>query len=678
MTDVAAGLANSVIVLTYLAISLTIARGLWTSCQWRTNKLGTATAAIFFTCALGHAAHVATYAAAPLTGQPAHEHLDRPVLGSLGVFWDLVTAGVALWYWSLRSRFPALVRGAAVFENLRLHQAAERRLRLSERRYRGIVETTSEGVVLLDEAGVVEYANAQFAALVGCTPREVRGRAFTDLVLPQYRERLAGGLAGVREHGTQRLEAELSRRGQPGAHGPAQRVYAQIALTARAESDTGPGDEPPAGAPATRGGALAMVADVTERRNAETQLRQAQRLDAVGQLAGGVAHDFNNLLTVIDGYATILLSEVAGPARRDVTAIREAAARASALTRQLLAFARTQQAQPEAVDLDELVVGIEDMLRRLIREDIQITVRAGSQGATVWADRGQLEQVLMNLAVNSRDAMPDGGRLTISTRRGPGPLADGAGELVTIAVSDTGAGIPEDIQPRIFEPFFTTKEPGQGTGLGLSTVYGIVSQAGGQVVVDSAPGRGTEILVHLPTTEAAPRPGGPSPQTDQLAGGYGTILLVEDDAEIRRLSERVLLAAGYDVLTASDGRGALDVAAAAGPLDLLITDVIMPRMNGRQLADWLRATRPELPVLFVSAYPRGLLGAVLPGEPHGAYLEKPYTPSLLTARVSHLLGAARAAAGAGQRPPDDTTGTTDSQPAAARTDATATDAAVRG
>jgi PAS domain S-box-containing protein len=647
MTNVVASVANSVVVLTYLAISLTIARGLWTSGQWRTNKLGMATSAIFFTCALGHAAHAVAAIGAQLRGQPEHDHLDAPGLGPAGAFWDLVTAVVAIWYWSLRSRFPALVRGAAVFEDLRLRQTAERRLRLSERRYRGIVETTSEGVVLIDDAGLVEYANAQFAALVGCTPREARGRAFTDLVAPQYRDQLTQALVGVRAQGTQRLEAELvPGGGRTADRSPGQRVHAQIALTARAEYDAAWADEPPPGAHAVSGGALAMVADVTERRNAEAQLRQSQRLDAIGQLAGGVAHDFNNLLTVIDGYAAMLLGEVEGPARRDVTAIQEAAARASALTRQLLAFARTQPVRPEAVDVDELVTGIEDMLRRLIREDIQITVRAAAR-ATVWADRGQLEQVLMNLAVNSRDAMPDGGRLTISTARTPAGGADG--DQVTITVADTGHGIPEDIQPMIFEPFFTTKEPGQGTGLGLSTVYGIVRQAGGDVVVDSTPDLGTEIQVRLPATATAapPRQAGRRLVADRLAGGRGTILLVEDDAEIRRLSERILLAAGYDVLTAADGRSALDVAASARALDLLVTDVIMPRMNGRQLADWLRASRPDLPVLYVSAYPRGLVSSNRPAGPDGAYLEKPYTPSLLTAKVSLLLAAARTA---GSRP----------------------------
>jgi len=457
-------------------------------------------------------------------------------------------------------------------------------------------------------------------------------------------------------------------------------VRVQIALTARADADTAPaGQQRPSGSPAPAarpagaagqadqadqvagelagtpgegfGGALAMVADVTERRHVEAQLRQAQRLDAIGQLAGGVAHDFNNLLTVIDGYAALLLGEVDDPARHDVTAIRDAAERASALTRQLLAFSRTQAIQPRAVDVNELVVGIEEMLRRLIREDVQIVVRAEARDATVWADRGQLEQVIINLAVNGRDAMPDGGQLTISTSRaalappaaGGGEAARaGGGEHVLLTISDTGTGIPDEVRGQIFEPFFTTKEPGQGTGLGLSTVYGIVRQAGGQVFVDSVPGRGTDVRVYLPVTSSVPCPPGTRRDTDQIAGGVGTVLLVEDDDEVRRLSERILLMAGYDVLTAANGQEALVIAQNTAVLDILVTDVVMPKMNGRQLADRVLESRPGLSVLYVSAYTRGMITPAPLAADGTSYLEKPYSPAALTERVGELLAANRA------------------------------------
>jgi signal transduction histidine kinase/ActR/RegA family two-component response regulator len=675
MTDQIGVVANAIAFLVYGTVCVTVALALGPAHQWRINRLATAAVIIFGACSLGHATHAVLYAQAALTG--GHAHGDG-LLNSVSIAFDVVTGSVGLWYWSLRSRFPALVRGAEVYEDLRLRQAAERRLRLSEQRYRGIVETTSEGVVLIDASGHIEYTNNQFAALVGRPAREVRGMPFADLVVPAHRETVLDALTALRG-GTQHLEVEFThhgpdpyRRGRPPG-GPADQeparrwpagqqassssrrptIHAQVALTARADTEpaTGDGEPATAGGAAPFGGALAMVADVTERRYVEAQLRQAQRLDAVGQLAGGVAHDFNNLLTVIDGYAAILLADVEGPAHRDVTAIREAAARASALTRQLLAFSRTQAIRPQAVDVNDLVAGIEEMLSRLIREDIQIVVRTDAERATVWADRGQLEQVLINLTVNSRDAMPEGGILTISTSRAQLPAAAPApsqtagsdldGEHVLLTVSDTGCGIPDDVRGMIFEPFFTTKEPGHGTGLGLSTVYGIVRQAGGQVLVDSTLGVGTDVRVYLPATASPPRQRTGACENHVIAGGRGTVLLVEDDGEVRRLSERILLTAGYDVLTAADGRRALDLAASVANLDLLITDVVMRQMNGRQLADRLRSVRPGLPVLYLSAYHRGVISTTIGTAPGIGYLEKPYSPTLLTAKVSELLAAAR-------------------------------------
>jgi PAS domain S-box-containing protein len=635
MTEQVATLANAVIAGTYLAISIAIGRGLWRSRQWRSNRLGTATAAIFFTCAVGHGLYAV--ACATVAGT-AHQHgpgtgadvgygygygygrFDADVLSAV---WGLSTAMVGVWYWTLRGRFPALVRGAAVFEDLRPRQAAEQRLRVSERRYRGIVEATSEGVVLIDGDGRITYANDQFATLVGRAVRDVRGAAMADLVTPEHRGRLLDALHDARELGTQRLEVELRHAGDHA-------VYAQVALTRRHDACDG------------LDGTLAMVADVTGRRAAEAQLRQAQRLDAVGHLAGGVAHDFNNLLTVIDGYAAILLSDVEGPARQDVAAIRDAAARATALTRQLLAFSSTQANRPESIDVNDLIVGLEEMLHRLIPADIHIVVRTDATPATVWADRGQLDQVLINLAVNSRDAMPDGGQLTISTRHvtlepdaADGPSA-ASGHHVLLTVADTGCGIPDDVRELIFEPFFTTKERGRGTGLGLSMVYGIVGQAGGHLVVDSAPGVGTDVRVYLPATAAPARPAPSARDAGRLVAGRGTVLLVEDDPAVRELGERILLSAGYDVLAAEDGERALALAADVAALDILITDLVMPGLNGRQLADRLGAPRPDLPVLFISAYSRGVI-THRAGDHGVGHLEKPFTAAALTEKVREML-----------------------------------------
>jgi len=604
-------LANAVILAAYLAISFAIGRGLWRSRQWRNNPLGLATSAIFFSCAVHHGSHT-VHLLLPYFGWHVHSGMAmRHAFGtSFSIAgWDVVTAVVAVWYWTLRGRFPALVRGAAVFEDLRLRQAAEARLRASEERYRGIVETTSEGVLLLDGDGRISYANSRFAAMLGRPVAELPGTSLTDLVTEADRPVVARELAGMPEAGTRRLELGLRRHG-------GQVVYAQIALTARVDDD----------------GVLAMVADVTEQKNIEAQLRQAQKLDAVGQLAGGVAHDFNNMLTVIDGYAALLLARADEASAGDLTMIRDAATRAGALTRQLLAFSRTQAAEVCVVDVVGLVAGLDGMLRRLIREDVELVVTAAAAPLNVRADPGQLEQVLVNLVVNARDAMPDGGTLTITTC-----CAD-RGDLVLITVVDTGCGMSQEVVARVFEPFFTTKEPGKGTGLGLSTVYGIVTQAGGQIQVSSKPGTGTTVGVYLPMTAALATtfPEGPVPQ--RLAMGTETILFIEDEPAVRTLTERILRTAGYHVLAGVDGHHALEIVREHPGISLLLTDVIMPGMNGREVANRITAMLPGLPVIFTSAHTRGVLTHTR-DDPSVAFLEKPYTATGLTHKVRAVLDA---------------------------------------
>ena len=616
-------LANAVILAAYLAISFAIGRGLLRSGQWRNNPLGLATAAIFFSCAVHHGSHTA-HLLLPYVGLDMHTGLVMRHAFGMGfpmVGWDLVTAAVAVWYWTLRSRFPALVRGAAVFEDLRLRQAAEARLRTSEERYRGIVETTSEGVLLLAADGRISYANGRLGAMLARPVAELTGAAVVDLVSEADRPTFAAELARAADGTTRRLEVGLR-------HDGGQAIRALVALTARVDD----------------GGVLAMVADVTEQKNVEAQLRQAQKLDAVGQLAGGVAHDFNNLLTVIDGYAALLGAGADEASARDLGMIRDAAARAGGLTRQLLAFSRTQAAEVCVVDLVGLVAGLEGMLRRLIREDIALVVTAAAAPQPVWADPGQLEQVLINLAVNARDAMPDGGTLTLATRRvdveGEGAAQLGAppGDYVLITVADTGCGMPAEVAARVFEPFFTTKEHGKGTGLGLSTVYGIVTQAGGHVRLNSTPGSGTTFEVYLPVTAvpAATSPADDGPQP--LATGTETILLIEDDPAVRTLTERILRTAGYRVLAGADGHRALEIVRATDGISLLVTDVIMPGMNGRELADRITALLPGLPVIFTSAHTRGVLTHT-GDDPSVAFLEKPFTATAITNKVRAALDA---------------------------------------
>jgi two-component system cell cycle sensor histidine kinase/response regulator CckA len=386
-------------------------------------------------------------------------------------------------------------------------------------------------------------------------------------------------------------------------------------------------------------------------RRSEEQLRQAQKMEAIGQLAGGVAHDFNNMLTIIRGYSDLLLNGILGPddpARDAVGEIRKAAQRAADLTRQLLAFSRRQVLAPRVLVLNSVIGDMDKMLRRLIGEDIQLTSRLAPDLGTVKADPGQIEQVLLNLAVNARDAMPRGGQLTIETANvqldesyarthpevNPGPF-------VMLAVTDTGCGMDAATQARIFEPFFTTKNPDKGTGLGLATVYGIVKQSGGSVYVYSEVGRGTSFKVYLPRHEEAPavsREIHVVPRTETRSQGQETLLIVEDDNSVRALTRTVLRSYSYDVIEAVDADDALRlVSQYAQPIHLLVTDLVMPGMSGRELAERLTELRPQMKVLYVSGYTddavvrHGLLEAEV------AFLQKPFTPSALASKVREVL-----------------------------------------
>jgi len=382
---------------------------------------------------------------------------------------------------------------------------------------------------------------------------------------------------------------------------------------------------------------LALVRDVTARRALEEQLQQAQKMEAIGRLAGGVAHDFNNLLTVINGYAEGLLADLpAGPARDDVAVIRDAGNRAAALTAQLLAFSRRTIIAPRPVDLTATVARLARMFERVLGERITLVTDLAAGLPTVMADGGQLEQVLLNLVVNARDAMPAGGTLTIATRERTSTLL---GRQVCLAVEDTGEGMPEDVRARVFEPFFTTKPQGQGSGLGLATVYGIVKQAGGYVQVESRVGHGSRFTVSLPASdavEAAP----PHPGVTQVRGAE-VVLLVEDEEGVRRLIARGLEQHGYQVLAAADGAAALRLEAAhPAPIHLLITDVLMPGMTGRQLADAIKARRAAIKVLFVSGYTDDEVlrhGVVIGTD---AFFHKPFTPLGLLTKVREVLDPA--------------------------------------
>ena len=394
-----------------------------------------------------------------------------------------------------------------------------------------------------------------------------------------------------------------------------------------------------------------LVVEAAEREQLEEQLLQAQKMESMGRLAGGVAHDFNNLLTPILGYAELGLRSVSPEdeaVHTSLTEIEKAAERASHVSRQMLAFSRHQIIDPRVVSLSHLIMEVDRLLRRLVSEDIELVTLPAPDLWSVEVDPGQFEQVLVNLVVNARDAMPDGGHLRIETEnvtlddeytsRRPEVVA---GDYVMVALTDTGVGMTEDVIHRIFEPFFTTKEVGRGTGLGLSTCYGIVAQSGGHIAVDSAPGRGTTFKVYLPRSMEAAVVRAPHREPDDLPVGTETVLAVEDEPSVLEYAARVLRQQGYKVLEAANGEEALSVARehADEEIHLLLTDIVMPLMGGRELAERIRDEHPETRVLLTSGYTgettgnRGLL------DSDAAFMEKPFTPTMLARKVREVLEA---------------------------------------
>ena len=515
---------------------------------------------------------------------------------------------------------------------------AERAVHESEQRLRTLFETVNLIVLGLDPTGRVDYVNPYFQRLTGYTADEVLGRAWTEHFLPaDVRPDLDAVFRELTE-----LEAHPHFRNPILTSDGRQRMISWHNTVVR-------------DADGRVQGTLSVGEDVTEHELLERQFRQAQKMEAIGRLAGGVAHDFNNLLTVITGYSDLLLSGLSprSPHRSDVEAISDAAGRAASLTRQLLAFSRQQVLAPSILNVNDVVQSAQRMLQRLLGEDVHLVTSLDSEVRPVRADAGQLEQVLLNLAVNARDAMPDGGVLTLETANvelsgsyAREHLGAEPGPHVLLAVSDTGVGMDAATQARIFEPFFTTKPAGKGTGLGLATVYGIVEQSKGSLWVYSEPGKGTTFKVYLPVsgaTVAEPFLAAAAPVT----GGDETLLLVEDAAPVRAVARETLERYGYTVIEAPSPEVALElVARTPHILHLLVTDVVMPGMNGRQLAARVTSERPDMRVLFMSGYTDDAVmrSGVLE---HGmSYLQKPFTPEGLARKVREVL----------DRPPEAVTG----------------------
>ncbi len=393
----------------------------------------------------------------------------------------------------------------------------------------------------------------------------------------------------------------------------------------------------------------AIAEDITERRVLEDQFRQAQKMEAVGRLAGGIAHDFNNLLMVISGYTEVMLDQLSlgHPLHAKAEAIQQASDRATTLTRQLLAFSRKQLLELKVIDVNAIVADMERLLRPLIGEDIELTTGLAPSVGCTRADAGQLEQVIMNLVVNAKDAMPNGGKICIRTANvtlddsyRPENTFIKNGPYVMITVSDNGQGMDRETQARIFEPFFTTKEKGKGTGLGLSTVYGIIKQSGGYVFVQSEVGRGTVFTIYFPRIDETSEALGAAPVAVAAAGGTETVLLVEDEDSVRQLVRETLESRGYRVLEAANGKDALALAADhPDPIDLVITDVVMPGLSGHELVQQLQPARPTLKVLYLSGYAQDAFPATAAADSQRSFLQKPFTLQSLTRKVREILSS---------------------------------------
>jgi PAS domain S-box-containing protein len=522
----------------------------------------------------------------------------------------------------VRDAEERVYRIAGVSVDITERQRAHHALAESEARYRLISETSFDGIAVT-EGGILLDVNKGYADLLGYKREELVGQPIVSLVAEESIGHMQRRIK-LEESGTYRMIAK---------HRDGHKLHVEVTANTYLSG--------------THVRRVSAVRDLTARDNLERQYRQAQKMEAVGRLSGGIAHDFNNLLTVISSYASLLLTEneLSAPMREDLTAIGKAAASAAALTRQLLAFSRQQVLELKSVNVNDIVRGAEKILRRVIGEDIEVRTSLDESLGRVRADAGQLEQVIMNMAVNARDAMPDGGRLVFETATiEVGATIDGAdfpvhpGAYVLLKVSDSGTGMDEATKSQIFEPFFTTKDVGKGTGLGLSMVYGVVKQSNGYIVVDSAVGQGTSFRIYLPRiddTEESPTPPNPTARPQRSTE---TVLLVEDDAVLREIECRVLRGVGYVVLDAADAKSAIALAAEhRGPIHLLLTDVVLPGMGGRELSQELRRARPHIRVLFTSGY---TTDAVVRGgifEAGVAFMQKPFTPQTLLQRVRGVL-----------------------------------------
>ncbi len=541
-------------------------------------------------------------------------------------------------YYEVSAFSPAPGQFATLFSDITSRKLTAQALQAAEERYRSLVES-SPNAIAVHRKGRIVYVNPAGVKLIGAkSQEELIGRNLMDFVHPDYQEVVTRRAAAAYTRGevAPLLEEKFVRL--DGSEVDVEVVAIPLMLEGEPAVNT-------------------IIRDITGRKRAEEalreseeKLRQGQRLEAIGRLAGGVAHDFNNLLTAIIGHTEFLRADVAPHSDRtsDLDEIQKAAERAATLTRQLLAFSRRQALQPHVFDLDEVTENMTGLLEQLIGEDVHLAFRQSPDLWPVEADPGQIEQVIMNLAINARDAMPEGGKLTVETANVElnedyvsTHLATEPGPYVMLAVSDTGCGMSRELLSHIFEPFFTTKDPGKGTGLGLSTVYGILKQSGGSIWVYSEPGKGTTFKVYLPRAD---KPVDWSPRSRATPDGASrdgdeTILLVEDEPAVLRLAARVLASRGYVVLTAGSPEEAITLFREhPGRVHLLLTDVILPGMSGHALAEVLTGEQSQAPrVLYMSGYTRNAIVHEGRLDADIEFLEKPFTPEALARRVREVL-----------------------------------------
>jgi two-component system, cell cycle sensor histidine kinase and response regulator CckA len=514
-----------------------------------------------------------------------------------------------------------------IFQQLQIHRF---RMRLIEHEElsRLISENAADMISVVDASGRRLYSSPSYQKLLGYSAGELADTSGYEQIHPDDREVVVAAISGARQSG-------IGRRLEYRVHHKSGRWLIVESTVSVAKNHE-------------KGEKLVIVnRDITDRKQLEEQLYLSQKLEAIGRLSGGVAHDFNNLLGVIIGYSEALQRQMRenDPFREAVDEIQNAGKRAAVLTQQLLAFSRKQVLQPKVLDLNTVISDVEKMLRRLIGEDIELNIVLPKGLGMVKADPGQIDQVIVNLAVNARDAMPKGGKLTLETTNAELDQNDVnrfryviPGPYVLLKVTDTGCGMDAELQSHVFEPFFTTKEAGKGTGLGLATVYGVIKQSGGYIWVDSEVGKGTTFKIYLPRVDEPKEIAELERRTPTSSRHRRTVLLVEDEQSLRKLTRNTLIELGHSVLEASDAFQALEIAKQPGVIiDLLLTDVVMPGMSGRALADKLTASRPDLRVLYMSGYTDGAVATHGVLESGISILRKPFTRSELTERVDEML-----------------------------------------